>query len=291
MTSEPKISDNVSSKGSIREFIYLDRPRLASYAAQLNNGIISTRRLAEMSMSGQVISSPTVINGSETVDKATGTAGLQLGVSLGGSAEFQQTKHKSIEDGGDLTADFSGSQYSQDKHDHDNLFESIEKQLKDRNLLSNYTGGIPKTPLIQVDGALKLMDWAALISIFSNVDSFQHLGLIFGDQKTQKQMKAMLSILKSLALPEVIANFSVNNHSVFAPLDLKHLNMPVDQLRTSYSMQKALKASLLAVSPTQSDEEHVSQGPFSDMNLGDMLSGIFGNSDLTVFPIAVYLTL
>lgn len=291
MTSEPAISDNVSSKGSIREFIYLDRPRLASYAAQLNNGIISTRRLAEMSLSGEVVSSPTITNESETVDKASGTAGIRFGVNLEGSAEFQQAKRKSVEDGGDLTANYSGTHFSQDKHDHDNLFESIEKQLKERGLLSEYKGGNPKTPLIQVEGALKLMDWAALISIFSNIDSFQNMGMSLSNQQTPKQMKAMISILKSLALPEVIANFSVNNHSIFAPLDLKHLNMPVDQLRTSYSMQKALKASLLAISPTQSDEGHVSQGPFSDMNLADMLSGIFGNSDLTVFPIAIYLTL
>jgi hypothetical protein len=242
-----------------------------------------------MSIAGQAVTSPTTTKESETVDKASGTAGVKFGVNVGGTAEFQQVKRQGVEQGGDVAFDLSGMHFSRDMQDHDNLFDALEKQISDKGFLSDYDGGKPKTSLIRVNGLLKLTDWSAILNFLKNAQSLRDIGVDMGGN--QKQLKAMAQILQTMTLPEIIANFSVNGHSISAPLDLQHLNMPIEQLRASYATHSALKASMLAITPVETDEIHVTQGTIADLDLGAILSSIFGSADLKVFPIAIYLDL
>ena len=163
---------------NLKHFIYLDRPRLTSYASQLSDGIVQSRKLTE-NVVNRSVDSPLELYEEEIVEKGN-EAEFSIGpkTHIGGLTNKKNNKiitRTGFKNSGTIITDESSQSFSEDKINHDNSYLYIEEKLIEKNILcevNNFSQLNSYSPLIKIKGTARFFDWETIRELLSNPNEF-----------------------------------------------------------------------------------------------------------------------
>lgn len=320
---------NDTERPKLREILYLDRPRLLSYASQLTDGVSAMRRMLAGTETGSVISG--MARELEETKRQENTGKAEGGVpgilNMGGQAVRETTERRTYTTGGDQKTRRELEALLEDKVDLDNLLLLTEQQLRERSILRDFDG-TQYGGLLRFHGSLSFADWTIVHDLLKDLSVLSFLdkdaspqpapapqatkggrGRARGGRPQQAEKEiagvkpqdasAMAKLLKILSLSDITGHMAVpRNHmgvstmalmALMASLNPAHLTMTLEQLRSAY-LGRTIRGTLLGFLPEQAGLVPVNNlATMIDFN--EVFKGLVGDVDYAVHPIAIYVEL
>ncbi len=291
--SDTNLNNNIdSSVTELRELLYLDRPRLTSYIAQIYDGLTTRRDLQSVVMKGDVETTKQEEN-SHTAT-ITGSSELKIPLIAGIDMSTNVEKSHKVSTGGDYLIRLEKSIFGESKIDQDNLFILFEKYINEKNLVNDYELNNNYSGFIYVNGLLQIEDRKQVDEILSKLDLWIKAGLLdeneMKDSKKQAQkMLAMSKALQAFKLDNLIAHIIVDTFTASAVINPLHLTLSLEQLHSLYSFHLT-EVTVLGV-PLTNQGQRRKLGAFGNFDFTSLANVLNSSTDLHIFPIAIYRTI
>lgn len=279
------------------DILYLDRPRLSSYASQLYAGLPRERQLRDWIVKETRDAGPQVDSESGTTRTTTGKAGLSIPVALAGEhAESRAT----IERRQGPRREY-GTQEGSEQHTtleaRDNVLLALLSDLRQRGWLQEFDPNSPAPGLFEVTGPIRFFDWT-LISHF--LGNWGQLGALARelDKSPKKQppptnslskdsAKAMKTFVSAIGLSGFHAHMSPLGQPLVAPLANQHLTITIEQMLITYLRDEPVNGTLIAYINPATDEPVALAGMAKMMSFQSLIDSFIGDS-VKALPLALY---
>lgn len=291
-------SESISALGgdtNLVEVLYLDRGRLYSYAAQLEDGLTVIRRRLTEGGTSSTRHQPVTETGTETQATRRAGGGISGALRLDGDHSKKESSFERSTSIQETKQDADWLSTSEDKAEHDNLLTYIERQLTERGALRDFEGGITTPGLYRFRGPMKFFDWDIIGSMMNQLAPVISAMSAFASQPLPPTIGNMGDAISALFKVIGINGMQVNMHSmgqmVSAPVNTEFLTLSQAQLRAVYLRDTPTFGTLIAYAAPEAEPEldFPSFAPFADtINFDDMLTPLLGNG-LRVVPLAIYL--
>lgn len=318
-STENSTNGGDGAKVQIREFLYLDFPKLTSYFAQVREGLPTTIQESLGFTDRNLAREPqheTAVEGAGKVQ--TGAPDMEPSVArlLGLMAQLDAKVSRLIRTGGD-EGELSETRYQiETKELHHEIFALVEKMLYQRGLVS--LQGDSTGPFHAVKGQADFLDFDFLAKSIKN---FPNLGKTYStmtkqpdfskDVRNTKQLSEMIEQFYSKRMGMVISTPELTATAYLQP---DHLTAPMQFITDSYGRQTQVDITLfgLKIGEQYPEEETSGQVPFLASQENQAMSGLSGmaqsilqasrgmegmdrffriRGDIHLYPVAVYVDL
>lgn len=307
---------------SIREFLYLDFPKLSSYFAQLNRGLTTEIQSTVGHASRDATTSPTTEVGlSGTVGAQAGEAAeasikAMLAKLLGVTVRLEAAVNGAVRSGSDQFELAEERREVATIQLHHAAFEMVMRSLRDAGLVVD-------DPTIAAGRFLTFSGYADFVDfddLAANVKDFHNLGDKFS--KVTKQQNFAKGVQKPGDLAYLISKFyagrigllaTANGHHVSAYLHPDHLTAPIGFILDNYGRRSQVPITVfgLKIGRSYPKAERAGQASFLDelrkteADPPGMMGAMLSNSralegmdrffrvrgDAHIYPLAVYVDL
>lgn len=276
-----------------REILYLDRPRLLSYASQLNGGLTRFRHLLEASQHGQFSTQPEYTRERRNDQENRGSGGVKAVLELGAEHMRSSGATNTVKSGGDGEGTLATTSLMEEIAVWDDLLLALEKQMTEAKMLTTYRGGEPESRLIQASGLLSIHNWTQVYALLDNVAVIRELIKDDPDYDAEhwlmkydpKKSAGLSRALKMMVGQGMTAILSMGEDSIGAAINPGFLTMSVDQVRLMIEDDQ-IEASILAFVPRRVNKGQ--EEPEKRVSLKKIATPFTGEITMPVQPIAIY---
>lgn len=275
------------------DVLYLDRPRLNSYASQLYEGSPIQRHIRDWMEEATHDTGPQLEEETSTSSAATGSAGLKLPIELSGSSE-RTSSSKQLRRGQQRAYQtLEGADEHTILETRDNLLVALLEDLRHNGWLRPYDPSDLAPGLFEVRAAMQFFDWSTVQSILNGwsdlIGTLTSLGnKLDGQQLTSKNAKTISNFTKSIGLSGFHLQMSPADAPLTAALALEHLTITREQMMVTYLRNEPVVGTLIAYRNPSVPGLSVQKPPIlSAVKFGGMLNAFVGDSE-RVLPLAIY---
>ena len=321
---EPLTNDSTSAGATddiqIREFLYLDFPKLTSYFAQIREGLPHTKqevlgnRDRELAKSDET---ETAYEGEGGVSMGGSEAGpITLSRVLGLVSHIDAKLGKVLRQGGD-EVEYSETRYLvETKGLHHEVFAFVERLLNERKLVSFDDDLDSDKPFHKITGPVDIIDFARLIGTAKN---YNDLISNFKDATGAKDLpsipktKSIAKLLETYHANRVLLTIYCNGIVATTNLDENHLTSSTQFLIDNYGRQLQVNVTVFGLKVGRAYRiEEIEGGvthqveeewPLEGANLSDMARSLLSlnrsmdmmdrffriRGDIHLYPLAVFL--
>lgn len=222
----------------VREFLYLDYPKITSYYAQLNRGLTRERRRVRGGERADTVSAPASETSAEFTGKVgIGGEGINIAKLVGVIADIQAKVSHLVTRGGDESVRHQAEYIIEAKELHHDVFSAVEEQLGQADLIeTNLSRMASKRPFYKASGPV---DFLVFNDVLAFLKDYEKIGKALSNM-TQQDFGALEN---SEDLHYVIERFCGNKIGVFLQgqdrtvstmLSEQHLTSPIEDILDNY---------------------------------------------------------
>lgn len=323
-TSSTPASDNSSS---LREFLYLDFPKVTSYLAQIDEGNVRTRQeyrgYNERELARDATVETTVSGGAGgSVDAsplAADLGNLNLGKFLSLIGRIDANVTRLVRGGGD-EHELNNARYQVAvKEVHHEAFTDVESYLDRRGLIADDLRERHKKPFVRVSGLAEVMDFSKLAE---SVKTWEEFGETFAELTGQESFatgdtnyEALAKLLSRFYWGRLGVVVHVDGRTVTAYLETEHFTTNTQSILDNYGHFTQIPITLFGLQTGKAYPEDQTSGEttfldnlpseMSESGFGAMARTVMNSNrgmegmerffrlrgDIHVYPIAAFLRL
>lgn len=302
-------SNNV---GKTRDFLYLDFPRLTSYFAQINSGLLKHRSRKFTTALQETAATPEVETEGQGSISAAADIGVDdspslaqiLGIKAELKAELEGMLRKAVRSGGDETQQSEAETLIETKELHHEVFESVVSVLDEKGLIAREIGSA--APIYEVSGRADILDISEVVRTMKDFGKI--IGFLEGatgqksvERPDKKSTDSSADMISYYLKDRVVILIHTENGSVSGFLNKKYLMSDLQDIIDNYGGVTDVDISMLGIVSRRSEiapaPEYSSSNELVDKMLvmtralDNMKRQITPIGDVNVYPIAVYVDL
>jgi hypothetical protein len=309
MNNESKASTSNGAIRPLRDFLYLDFPKLTSFYAQLKEGLPANKTRIKGSEARNLetsdeVTSEGALDGSAGISDTDKVTLTQL---LGLKADLEASIRRAVRSGGDQFEDRSADYLLETKTLHHEVFHLIETEAFRRGLVDESLVAMTTSkPICRMTGKAELLDFEWLLTFASN---FKDMGAEFAqitgleDFSTQHGDVALQlsGFLRRFLKDRYGVIITTPTGSITTFLDRAHLTAPFQHITENYGRTTKVPITLFgirmqppnigALPNTKVKGEMANAIVALNRNMQEVENHFHIRGDLHVYPIAIFLDL
>lgn len=304
MGSQTSSASGAAKLPHLREFIYLDFPKLTSYFAQIRDGLSEQKSRVHSKSFRDASSTDEVEQNTETVGSMEGQLGdgpIKTLTGLEVSANLERTVGRTFKTGGDETEKTEAEILIETKKLHHNIFRRVEEFLIEHDLIARTLA--EDKPFFLIKGKASLLDYDAIIKQLDTFENLTHAlkDLNGTDVGNIPKRKSISVIMKHFYQGKV--GILVNNAflTAYAAITSDNLTISAKSVSDNYSRSSSVSMTLFGIR-TNTGSAPIRPSSITTPTMGQQLLNINESldtlekefvypADVIIFPIAVYIDL
>lgn len=306
-TTNGQANSGADDRPFVREFLYLDYPKLTSYYAQLFEGWRPSAQVSGHAESTEVTRPPKVTDGFEgSVEVA---AGEQFSVAqlIGLVADLNLKFSRYAEATGTEVGRTKAETIVETTELHHDIFRRVERRLREADLIeTSMNTKASKRPFYQVSGPAEFLVLDDFITYVEQNDELAtamsglgHTGL--GEIENSNHL---MYVLRRFYAGDINAVINADGGAASASLNPEHLQTPIEHIVSSYGRQTQIPITMLGVRAVRLDAgsnkkrtlgTYVKDLPRALLKVNDGLTSLDHEyrlrTDVHLFPLAIYVDL
>lgn len=291
----------------VREFLYLDYPKVTSYYAQLNLGLTRERRRLRGAERTDTTSTPASETSTEFAGKVgISDEGINVAKFLGIIADIQAKVTDLVTSGGDESVRHRAEYTIEAKELHHDVFSAVENHLEQACLIeTNLRATADKRPFYKVSGPANILVFNDILALLKDWDKIGEALSNIGHQNFAKleNRDDILYIMERFYGDKIGILLQGRNGTVSTMLSGQHLTSPIEDILDNYGRLTNINLTVFGLKSdstapverrvTISDNAPHLTKAFQSMSEGmeelDKLLRI--RADLHLFPLALFVDL
>lgn len=306
-TTPGQTSSRDGDRGLVREFLYLDYPKLTSYYAQLFEGWRSSAQVSGSSEYSEIARPPKVTSGFEGAAEASAGEHVSVAKLIGLVADLNLKFSRYVETSGAEVGRTQAETIVETTELHHDIFRRVERRLHESHLIeTSMNMKASRRPFYKVSGPAEFL---VLDDFITYVEQNRELaeamaGLGHAGMEEIAHSEHLLYILRRFYSGEITAVINAEGGSVSAALDPVHLQTPIAQLVNSYGRKTQIPITILGLRAVRLDSSsdtkrslgtYVKDLPRALLKVNDGLFALDSEyrlrTDVHLFPVAIYVDL
>lgn len=291
--------DTGDVKSAPLDILYLDRPRLTSYASQLYDGEPFQRQMRDWQAYVKDFASGTTDEEHTESTTTEGTAGINSGVKLSAKAFKIKADVQRKRGAQHSTERTEGSEEHTTLNVRDNLLVAVIEDFRERGWLRGFDPESESAGLVELTGAMRFFDWTMILEMLANWQALNNaLGALEGGKDKKSTMAAFSKetartigqLSSMIGLGGFHLHMNEGESGIIAPLANQHLTISREQMFVTYLRDEPLVGTLVAFHNPSRGGKAPAIGLATHMQFGSLINAFLGES-VRLLPLAVYFPL